>query len=1248
MTLSSAIDSLYRQTYQKIEIIVVNDASPETDEIEEILGRYPSIIYIKNPTNIGLAASRNVGLRKSRGEFIAFLDADDEYHPQKIELQIRSSEENTAIACNVENFYEQSPHPLNLKELNAENIEAIDSLWKMSLYNYLTGASILAHRKLLLSVGGYDESLRSCEDYDLWLRLIKKGVKVILIKLPLYLYRFNPDGLSKNINAISYWELEVVKKNISTQGRSQFDKFFIYIVWITWFVRHLIRAEVNKNMQLANITLINAKNSQASLFIYYVILIINFFRIPRLWVKVDHLVNEANSQKSIGDAICFSKKENFDSHEFKNSSFLSNEIIWVSFFIYSLATALMFQMLLPILLPSLHAGNGLLSQDSVYFHQSAIALADEIRRNGWGMWKMWPSPYTTGNVAVLGAVYTIFGFKPILLLPLNAVLHACGGLCLVLIGRQLFSGNLARVGSLIAGCLYVAFPSSLNWYAQNHKDGYAALGFLLLILAGIRLLNAITWKESFVTFLLTLGGLSLTVFVRPNNLQLFTLLGSGIILIGVCNAIKNKTKFIPCLIYAALIFLSAVFIKASPHQESSPPQNIASDFAQAWEWRVTPELPIIVDNTFKKLANIRVFMAANALRDGAGSMIDVDHMPADFVSVMQYLPVAGLNGLFAPYPDSWVTNKSPFWIVGVIEIAACYLLFPGALWLVWRNRKNLALWWVLLSTYTLLTAEAFLASNLGTLHRIRYPFLFIFILFGCIGWGYFLRLCLPKKFSIDKSTFLESALSPPIRGGNLNVGLIYKATPLMLMTWLLFFSLFIRDILFAHIYGLGAVLDEYQYSANLPLTAAALLAVPLCPALIAQFEKLHTSNSDLARKWVQAMARTLILWFSAIGLVLLLIQGSGLIEGHLLHSPFLSIWFFPVVALSGITVLGNAVLICNNQAIRAVSFQLTVPILAIFLVYFFGESQLGIIAPIAGLVFGQMINLALVAYFCHECGFPLTPRLSSIDWGKWGPTYISLVASAAVAGLSVPVALYFSARLTIGSISTFYMGAKIFQSISVFIGAIFLSLVLPYFIRLVNHGRREYANRIFGNILILFVYSASLASLLVCSEAPWLAKFFFLGKKIGIDQFGDLILVIQIGILQLPFFVASLTIIKYLIASKETGIIFFATLVGQFVNVCISWLISHLSLSVDMLSIGVAFSLISSTLVLIFWAKAKRMLGWKELFSLFLMLPVFGAMALSVLLSNYLAMFFCASIFVILPFIFRALKHNLEVDLKPI
>jgi len=211
-TLSSAIQSLYHQTYSNIEIIVINDASPETAEIEEIINKYPKIIYIKNDDNVGLAATRNIGIKNSKGEYLAFLDADDEWHPRKLELQMRYVAENTAVTCDVEEFLTDLPQLRVFSEDQERDIRFVTSNFKFSFQNYLTGASLLAPKSLLLKVGGYDESLRSCEDYDLWLRLLEERAILIRLRLPLYYYRFNSSSLSSNINAISFWELEVIKR----------------------------------------------------------------------------------------------------------------------------------------------------------------------------------------------------------------------------------------------------------------------------------------------------------------------------------------------------------------------------------------------------------------------------------------------------------------------------------------------------------------------------------------------------------------------------------------------------------------------------------------------------------------------------------------------------------------------------------------------------------------------------------------------------------------------------------------------------------------------------------------------------------------------------------------------------------------------------------------------------------------------------------------------------------------------------
>jgi putative peptidoglycan lipid II flippase len=931
--------------------------------------------------------------------------------------------------------------------------------------------------------------------------------------------------------------------------------------------------------------------------------------------------------------------------KFTGSIFLSNRVIWLSFFSYSLAVALLFQMVLPLLLPALHFGEGLLFPDSAHFHQSAIDLAGEIRLNGWGAWKIWPSNTTTGNVAIMGAIYAIFGHKPLLILPLNAALHASGGLCLILIGRELFSGNFARVGSVIAGCLFIVFPSSLNWYAQNHKDGYAALGFLLLVLAGVRLLKANKLNEVPTSIILVASGLFLTILVRPHNLQLFAALGVGILFFGIFCALKNKIKFIPLVIYASLIILSSAIIKVLPIQAVSTPQNIAGSFANDWAWNASPELPNVVDKTVQKLANIRVFMAATALRDGAGSVIDIDSMPADFYSSVRYFSVTGLNGIFAPFPNSWLTKMSHSWLVGVGEIMIWYLLFPGMLWLMWRERGNLAMWWVVLSTYIVLSAESFLVPNLGTLHRIRYPFLFIFILLGCIGW------CTLIKFYVTKNTIEEKFqdttvnFSPVSNVESPSYKNIYKAIPLIVMNALLFFALFFRDVFFAHQFGLGSVLDDFQYAANLPLTVAALLAVPLGPVLITQFEKLHDSNLISAKKWVSRVSGNLLVWFLSIGLLLLLVQVMGLSGSELKKSTFLGIWFLPVVALSGLTVLGNAVLICNKKSTLATSLQLVVPLLAIFLTYFFSES-IGVMVPIAGLVVGQIINLVLVAYFCRRCGFSLSPRLASVDFGAWAPAYLSLVASAAITGLSIPIALFFSSKMIEGSTAIFYMGGKVFQSLSVFICAIFLALLLPYFIKLVKLNHIQYSREVLSKVFNLGVFLAAFASLLLCSIAPEIAQLIFSTKSIEDNQLETITLVIQVGIFQLPFFIASLILIKYFVASNEAAIIFFATIVGQTVNALLSLLVLHQDMAVEMLAVSTVIGLALTSGVLIFWAILKKMLYWQTLYFLVLLLPAFIAVISSILISQYLALFLSFSIFIIIPFVVQIFPLRSSIVLK--
>jgi glycosyltransferase involved in cell wall biosynthesis len=241
-TLGRAIASVIAQSYPLIEIIVVNDCSPESEEIEAVVLHHPEVRYLCNPANVGLATTRNNGLAFARGEIVAFLDADDEYHPEKIELQVAALEPNTVVTCGWLRIY-----PDGRSKQLGKAYRIIEDPNYLIYRNTLNGAGLLTSRDLLLQHGGYDPTLRSCEDWDLWLRLLSAGVKVKRIGKPLYYYYFNEIGLSNNLINISKWELEVVARHSARMNYAWRHPHRYRAMVTVYLLRYVMRSELLKD-----------------------------------------------------------------------------------------------------------------------------------------------------------------------------------------------------------------------------------------------------------------------------------------------------------------------------------------------------------------------------------------------------------------------------------------------------------------------------------------------------------------------------------------------------------------------------------------------------------------------------------------------------------------------------------------------------------------------------------------------------------------------------------------------------------------------------------------------------------------------------------------------------------------------------------------------------------------------------------------------------------------------------------------
>ena len=161
--LPEAVESALAQTYPNMEVIVVDDGS--TDRTRECLAPYRErIAYIYQP-NRGLSAARNTGIAAARGEWIALLDSDDTWHPEKTALQLRAAEGMDHLAL------VGSPPADRMPEHLAPPVVRVLEVRDFLLNVPLGPSSALIRRRCLEDVGLFDESLTSVEDRDMWLRL---------------------------------------------------------------------------------------------------------------------------------------------------------------------------------------------------------------------------------------------------------------------------------------------------------------------------------------------------------------------------------------------------------------------------------------------------------------------------------------------------------------------------------------------------------------------------------------------------------------------------------------------------------------------------------------------------------------------------------------------------------------------------------------------------------------------------------------------------------------------------------------------------------------------------------------------------------------------------------------------------------------------------------------------------------------------------------------------------------------------
>jgi glycosyltransferase involved in cell wall biosynthesis len=211
------LDSVFAQTFTNFEVIVVNDGSPDTDQFERALEPYLDRLTYLKQENLGASVARNAGLLAARGEFVAFLDADDIWLPAYLAEQIEfMCERGCDLACADAEFFgdPKSAGQTYMTTLMDSAPASGDITFRELVVaeRSLITSGIVARREPIMQVGLFDESLRNAQDFDLWLRLAARGARLSYQRRLLLKYRCRADGLTGDAVNCHTRELRVLDK----------------------------------------------------------------------------------------------------------------------------------------------------------------------------------------------------------------------------------------------------------------------------------------------------------------------------------------------------------------------------------------------------------------------------------------------------------------------------------------------------------------------------------------------------------------------------------------------------------------------------------------------------------------------------------------------------------------------------------------------------------------------------------------------------------------------------------------------------------------------------------------------------------------------------------------------------------------------------------------------------------------------------------------------------------------------------
>lgn len=212
-TIGEALKSVFAQSFTDHEVIVVNDGSPDTAALEMVLQPFRDRLVYLRAVHGGPSAARNAGIRAARAPLVALLDADDAWETDYLATQVDAFRRDPAVAVVYPNgIIVGDGRDAGRLFMDLCPSEGEVTLERLVLLQCTVGGGAMARRDAIIRAGLFDESLLTSEDFDLWLRIVKQGGRIVYHRRVLYRYHKHRGSLSSEPVRICHSAMRVLDK----------------------------------------------------------------------------------------------------------------------------------------------------------------------------------------------------------------------------------------------------------------------------------------------------------------------------------------------------------------------------------------------------------------------------------------------------------------------------------------------------------------------------------------------------------------------------------------------------------------------------------------------------------------------------------------------------------------------------------------------------------------------------------------------------------------------------------------------------------------------------------------------------------------------------------------------------------------------------------------------------------------------------------------------------------------------------